>query len=425
MTEPYEFSALEAVSRIKSGALTSEILVRSCLERIAQRDGEVKAWTHLEHGEVIEKAIKSDESGNKGLLGGLPIGVKDIMNTSDMPTRYGSAIYSSNQPDCNAVCVNQMFRQGGIIMGKTVTTEFAWRNPGKTCNPNNLLHTPGGSSSGSAAAVSDYQIPLAFGTQTAGSVIRPAAYCGVVGFKPSIGTHDKTGVKELSGYLDTVGTMARSVVDVAMFDFALRTKHSPNLSIFNDRPLTFGRMLPFQDEVTEYALAVYDQACESLEKAGAKIIDVPVTANFERLAEFHTVIMTGDAGRALKWEYENHSDLLIRFYRENIMTGLTMDEEALEAVKIETDKARVTQGELFRTVDFILTVPASGEAPKGLSFTGDPIFNRVWTLLGWPCITIPWGRGPNNLPLGLQMVGAKREDAQLLAAAAWAENILD
>ena len=177
-------------------------------------------------------ARDSDQAGNQGLLGGIPVGVKDIINTKAMPTSYGSSIYGLNQPKDDADCVKNVKRQGGIVLGKTVTTEFAWRNPGKTKNPHNPAHTPGGSSSGSAAGVADYQMPLAFGTQTAGSVIRPAAYCGVVGFKPTIGTHDRNGVKELSNYLDTLGTFGRSVEDVSFFDYALRGKPAPRFIYF-------------------------------------------------------------------------------------------------------------------------------------------------------------------------------------------------
>ena len=197
MAEACELSALEARQKIKEGTLTSERLIQSCLERINRRSDEVGAWTFIDPELALLSAINSDKTGNIGPLGGLPIGIKDIIDTKTMPTTYGSSIYGLNQPNKDAACVHKVREHGGVILGKTVTTEFAWRNPGKTKNPHNPSHTPGGSSSGSAAGVADFQMPLAFGTQTAGSVIRPASYCGVVGFKPTVGTHDRSGVKEL------------------------------------------------------------------------------------------------------------------------------------------------------------------------------------------------------------------------------------
>lgn len=424
MTEPHELAALEAARRIKAGELTAETLMRSCLDRVAARDDAVRAWAHLDPDMAIAGAKASDAAGNPGPLGGLPVGVKDIMDTADMPTRHGSTIHGLNRPNADAACVARTREQGGIVMGKTVTTEFAWRNPGPTRNPHNPEHTPGGSSSGSAAGVADRQFPLAFGTQTAGSVIRPAAYCGAVGFKPSIGTHDKTGVKELSSYLDTVGTFARDVADVAFFDHALRRQQMPDLNAFDGGSPRFGLMVPFRVEASAEALVGYEDAWRRVEKAGATVIDIPSSTGFEGLADIQTVVMTGDVGRALAWEYEHHPERLIRFYRDGIATGRAISDDGLAAVKASADQGRSAQAALFDDIDAILTLPAPGEAPKGLAFTGDPLFNRVWTLLGWPCVTVPSGTGPNGLPLGLQVVGPAGGDARTLAAAAWVEAAL-
>ena len=424
MSEAHELSAVEAAWRIKSGTLTAEALMRACLERVAARDAAVHAWAHLDPDQAIAGAKAADAAGNPGPLAGIPVGVKDIIDTADMPTRHGSTIYGLNRPNANAAIVTRARDQGGVVMGKTVTTEFAWRNPGPTGNPHNPAHTPGGSSSGSAAGVADCQFPLAFGTQTAGSVIRPAAYCGAVGFKPSVGTHPREGVKELSNYLDTVGCFARSVADVNFFDSALRDIAPPPLDLFNDAPLRLGVMVPFRIEAQAEALEALENAWRRAEIAGAQIVDIPSSTSFEALADLQTVVMTGDSGRALAWEYERHPERLTRFYRDNIALGIAMADENLAAAKASADTGRAEQAALFEHVDAILTLPAPGEAPLGLGFTGDPLFNRVWTILGWPCVTIPHGAGPNSLPLGVQIVGPASSDARTLAAAAWLERVL-
>jgi len=425
MTEPFELSALEAVQRINAGDLTAEALMLSCLERVTARDDAVHAWAHLDRDQAIEAAKAADSAGNPGPLAGLPVGVKDIIDTADMPTRYGSTIYGLNRPNTDAAIVRKTRAIGGIVMGKTVTTEFAWRNPGPTRNPNHPEHTPGGSSSGSAAGVADGQFPLAFGTQTAGSVIRPAAYCGAVGYKPTIGTHERIGVKELSSYLDTVGTMARSVSDVTFFDYALRGSNMPDLGAFDGTPPRFGTMVPFRCNASDDALTAFDEGCHAAERAGALVVDIPSSISFEHLGDVHAIVMTGDGGRALAWEYDHHPERLIRYYRDNIAVGRAISDEGLAAAKMEADAARKTQqATLFEHVDVLLTLPAPGEAPKDLGFTGDPLFNKIWTLLGWPCVTIPCGKSANGLPFGVQVVGPTGEDGRTLAAAAWFERAL-
>ena len=424
MAEAYELSALEARQKIKDGTLTSERLMQSCLERINLRSDEVEAWTFIDPELALLSAINSDKTGNLGPLGGLPIGIKDIIDTKTMPTTYGSSIYGLNQPNKDAACVHKVREHGGVILGKTVTTEFAWRNPGKTKNPHNPAHTPGGSSSGSAAGVADFQMPLAFGTQTAGSVIRPASYCGVVGFKPTVGTHDRSGVKELSNYLDTVGVFARSVVDVSFFDFALRDEAIPDLSIFDEQSPRIGLMVPFRNDASETVLNNLEQVSKIAETKGATITDIPSSTSFEKLADIQTVIMVGDAGKALEWEYEFHPERLIQFYKDSIATGQTISTKGLAAMKSKADAAREKYMELFEKIDIILTLSSGDEAPKGLGSTGDPLFNRVWTLLGWPCVNIPFGKGSNELPLGVQVIGPTRSDSKTLTAAAWLESAL-
>lgn len=422
MTEPHEYLAVTAARLISSGDLTAEALMRSCLERVKARDDDVRAWAHLDPEQALRAARESDASGNPGPLGGLPVAVKDIIDTADMPTRHGSTIYGFNRPSQDADVVALTRSAGGVVMGKTVTTEFAWRNPGPTRNPHNAGHTPGGSSSGSAAGVADCQFPLAFGTQTAGSVIRPAAYCGAVGFKPTFGTHPRPGVKELCGSLDTVGLMARSVADVALFDAALRGEAPASLDDRDGSAPSFGIMVPFRNEAGESALVALEHAWRAAERAGASVRDIASSVQFERLADVHTIMMLGEAGRALSWEYEHHPERLIRFYRESIALGQGVSDEALVGARAGVDEARREFGaELFSDIDVLLTLPAPGEAPDDPGFTGDPIYNKVWTMLGWPCVTIPCATGETGLPLGVQVVAPWGSDTRALRAASWLE----
>ena len=425
MSEPHELSAVAASHAIRTGDLTAETLMRSCLERVSERDHEVRAWAHLDHDQALEAARASDAAGNPGPIGGLPVGVKDIIDTADMPTRHGSTIHGLNRPNRDAAVVTRTREAGGVVMGKTVTTEFAWRNPGPTRNPHNTAHTPGGSSSGSAAGTADTQFPLAFGTQTAGSVIRPAAYCGVVGFKPTYGTHDRTGVKELCGSLDTVGTMARSVADIALFEAALRGRDQLDTGAFAERAPSFTTVVPFRSDAAADALSVFEDAWRAAERAGARVRDQASSVAFERLADVHTVIMLGEAGRALAWEYEYHRERLIRFYRESIATGQAVSDQALDTARGDVDRARRDwQQTLFGDTDLLLTLPAPGEAPADPGFTGDPVFNKLWTMLGWPCVTVSCGAGDTGLPLGLQVVAPWGSDELALAGASWLESRL-
>jgi len=425
MNNSNKLSAIEAIKKIKQGQLTAESLIRSCLDRVSERDNIVKAWSHIDPEKAIDRARAADKQGNKGPLAGIPIAVKDIIDTADMPTRHGSTIYEFNQPTIDAAVVSKTRSMGGVIMGKTVTTEFAWRNPGATCNPHNLNHTPGGSSSGSAAGVADYQFPLAFGTQTGGSVIRPAAYCGVVGFKPSFGTYDRNGVKELSSYLDTVGIMARTVQDAAFFDSVLRGNSSTNAPILDNTSLRIGAFVPFRENAEQCALSALETGVRKAEKMGATVVDIESSKNFEILADIHNLIMTGDAGRALAWEYDNKHEQLTQFYTENIALGRAVSNELLKQAKNDANRARLEQTDtLFKHVDVLLTLSAPGEAPKGTLLTGDPLFNKVWTMLGLPCVTIPFQKGPSGLPLALQIVAPMNKDSLALVASAWFEKVL-
>ena len=383
---PNTLAAWAALRRIEAGTLTAESLMEACLARITEREPEVGAFIHLDQ-DAARTAART--ASGTGPLRGLPVAVKDLIDTADMPTGYGSAIYEDHQPTEDAAVVSRTRSAGGAVIGKTVTTEFAWRRPGKTRNPRNLAHTPGGSSSGSAAAVADFMVPLAFGTQTAGSVIRPAAYCGVVGFKPTFGGYDRRGVKALSGYVDTVGIFARAVEDIALFDGALRGAMPSRLDRFDTAPPRLAIHVPFADRIDEDGAAALERAREAAQTAGASVIGLIDWTRFEAMDPVHATIMTAEAGRALAWEYDNAYDKLSDFYRETIAAGRAIDDAEHYKAMAEADAFRNEAVARLDNIDAILTVPASGEAPEGLEFTGDPLFNKVWTLLRWPCVTIP------------------------------------
>ena len=415
VTEPHRLSATDMARAIAAGDLTSAKIALSCLERITARNDDVRAWAHLDP----DRAIASVASLPTGPLNGIPVGVKDIIDTADMPTEFGSKIYTGNRPDADARSIASVRALGGLVMGKTVTTEFAWRRANETRNPHNPVHTPGGSSSGSAAAVADFQVPLAIGTQTAGSVIRPAAYCGIVGFKPSYRRYPTGGVKSLSPSLDTVGIFARSVTDIAFFDGALTgTNHdlrgaAPRLALF----------VPFRDQLKDAGAKALEDTAHQLSATGVGIREISDLPGFAATADAHGIIMAGEIGRTLHYELVNFPHLLNDYYRENITLGATIPDTEINAALSLVAESRRQAATVFKDVDLILSPPAPGPAPAGLENTGDPMFNKVWTALHWPTITLPVNKD-GRLPVGIQLVAASGEESRLLAGAAWVEAAL-
>jgi amidase len=418
MSKLNQLSATEAVKQIATGAITSEQLVRDCLEHIAKREPAVGAWAHLDPDAAIKRARELDATPTQRLLHGLPIGVKDFIDTHDMPATYGTAIYANHRPPWDAPCVALARVAGAIVLGKTVSTELAYFTPGNTANPRNLAHTPGGSSSGSAAAVADDMIPLAFGSQTAGSVIRPAAFCGVVGYKPSFGMISRVGAKPLSDTLDTIGVMARSVADAALFAAAASGHNellitqtlttAPRVGIC--RTYEWSRAQP----ETHAAMAL---AISKLGTAGVTIIDVELPPNFAGLVQAQLDIMTFEMARSLAYEWHAHRAQLSAKLQELITAGLAIKRDRYDAAVTLARNCRRMSEELFSQADVLLTPSAIGEAPVGLGATGDPLFNRLWTLLHTPCVHLPFTQGPNGLPVGLQLVGPRGADRQTLLCA--------
>jgi Asp-tRNA(Asn)/Glu-tRNA(Gln) amidotransferase A subunit family amidase len=425
MTDSNRLSAAEAVARLSSGALTAETLTRDCLDRTEERVS-VKAWIHLDPEHAVTQARAVDRSGRPGLLAGLPIGVKDVIDTYDMPTRHGSPIYQGNRPFADAACVALTRMAGGTILGKTVTTEFANRFPGATVNPHNPAHTPGGSSSGSAAGVADFQVPLGFGTQTGGSTIRPAAFCGVVGYKPSFGEFSRVGIKLQCQNLDTLGLICRSLDDIALMRAALIEMPHRKVDRGAGAPRIGLCRTPSWDAADSATQALVERTAARLSATGAQVSEVEFAAPFRNIAEHHRRIFNYEAAHNYAYEHLEHRDQVSQVLLDTVLDPGRALPVADYIEALETAEAfRAHLDDIFGGVDVLLTPSAAGEAPEGFGSTGDPAFNSIWTL-GWvPCVTLPAGTGSKGLPLGVQLVGQRFADEKLLDAAAWAEAKLN
>ena len=414
-------TARQMAEAMAAGTTTAVDAVRACLDRVAACDAPIGAWMVLDEAGAIEQARAVDKArglGDKiGSLAGIPVAVKDNIDTADLPTGYGSVIYDRYRPGADAACVVQLRNAGAVVLGKTVTTEFAFHRPGKTTNPHNPQHTPGGSSQGSAAAVASGQVPLAFGTQTAGSVIRPAAFCGVVGYKPSWGLIPRPGVKVLSDWLDTVGVFARDVADAAFFVAHLTGRPSLQADGSGGPYRIAVLREPYPTIVEPEAVRVLDQAMEALEVAGHTVFDLPTPAPLQPLPRLQRLVMAYELSRSLGHERRTHEASLSPILKGFIDEGSGISARTYDAAMASVrDVIRDING-VFGAADVILSPPAPGEAPRGLEATGDPAFNRTWTVLQLPCLTVPVGRGPNGLPVGVQLAARSGQDALLLAAA--------
>ena len=420
MTELHQLPASVAAKKIQANELKSEDLIRSCIERICEREPITQAWVETNFDHAIQRAKYLDRSTNLGILHGIPFGAKDLFDTHDFPTRLGSAIYENNRPNSDATHIALMRQAGGVLLGKTVTTEFATFKGGKTTNPHNPEYTPGGSSSGSAAAVADDMIPLATGSQTAGSVLRPAAFCGVVGYKPTYGKVSLGGVKSLSPSLDTLGSFTRNVSDAALCVAAMSGDHQ--LAIINkikQKPriatcLTYDGELASAETIT----AIHHAALLAEDIFKAKVPAIQLPTIFKDMSALQGRIMWSESARSFAFEQNNHSEQLSQQLKGLIKMGSAISYEQYSNDLIVAQNARASIDQLLtESWDILIAPSAIGEATKGLTQTGDPIFCRVWTLMGLPCITLPLYTGPNHLPVGVQLVAARGRDALLLSVA--------
>jgi amidase len=419
-----ERTVTDIVRLTSSGAATAEVIVRACLDRIEAREPDVRAWAFLDADQAIAQARDVDRRAGHGALRGVPVAAKDIIATVDMPTAYGSPIYAGHRPAWDAACIAAIRAAGGIILGKTVTTEFASSYPGKTVHPLDPTRTPGGSSSGSAAAVADDMVPLAIGTQTGGSVIRPASFCGVVGYKPSFGWVNRHGVKPLSESLDTVGGMGRTVDDAARLVSVMAGR--PALLVLPE--VRGPRIAVWQSETLRQAepdmLACLEDVATTLSGRGAKVSDVTPPAIFADLDAAHHEIEYFEMGKALAFELSAHRDQMSAPLQKRVVAGQACTPELYDEKHRVAREGRSALLPMFADFDVILTPAALGEAPKGHASTGNALFNRIWTLLYGPAVTIPAGRGRNGMPLGLQLIGPRNDDFRTLAIAKWVEAIL-
>jgi Asp-tRNA(Asn)/Glu-tRNA(Gln) amidotransferase A subunit family amidase len=416
MRDPVLLTATEAAVLIRDGKLSPIELMEACLARIAEREPVVRTFAWFD----AEAARRAAAGSRPGPLHGLPVGVKDVLDTSDMPSEYGSPIWSGWRPKADASAVAWTRQAGGVVIGKTVTTEFATRKPGPTGNPHNPAHTPGGSSSGSAAGVAAGFFPLAYGTQTAGSVIRPAAYCGVVGYKPTFGMINRFGMKLMSESLDTVGVMARSVADCALFTGAVAGRDLGDPDARPDRAPHIGICRsPAWDKALPETDALLPRVASALARAGASVVERELTPGVAAIAEAHPAVMNNESARALGWELANAREQISEGLRERLEFGLSRSEAEMVAAHGVFDRAQREFPLCMEGLDALVTPSAPGQAPAGLEWTGDPVFNLIWTSLHVPCVTVPAGTGPDGLPLGIQIVTRIGEDRQALAWAQW------
>jgi amidase len=422
--DPTSLSVRDAAREIAARRLSATDYASAWLEHIAAREPVVGAWQYFDRDAVLDAARRCDHETPRGPLHGVPIGVKDLIDTVDMPAAYGSPIYRGHRPAADAACVALARAAGAVVLGKTVTTEFAYFAPGKTVNPHNPAHTPGGSSSGSAAAIGAGMAPLAFATQTAGSILRPASYCGVVGYKPSFGLLPRAGVKGLSETLDTVGVMARTVDDAAFFIGVLTDRRALR-DIAAPLPVRFGFCrTPMWAEAEPATVDALDHARAALLAAGARVDDVAVPAEHAGLTAAQDTIMSYEMVRSLAYERVWHSAEISPRLAQLFDHGMTIGADVYDAAVAEARAARRQLPGFFGECAAIVVPVAPGEAPVGHSYTGNPVFNRMWTLLGTPCVTVPVIRGDGGLPVGIQLVGGIGDDSRLMEAALFAERAL-
>ncbi|MBI2295465.1 MAG: amidase [Betaproteobacteria bacterium] len=420
-----KLSATEAAAAIAAGKLKSEPLVAACIERIRQRENDVQAWAHINPELALMQSRECDRQQPRTRLHGIPVGVKDVIDTADMPTEYGSPIYRDNQPKCDAACVAQVRDLGGVVLGKTVSTEFATRHPGKTCNPRNLAHTPGGSSSGSAAAVADCMVPLAFGTQTTSSIIRPAAYCGVVGYKPTFNVINRAGLKFLSDSLDTIGVLARTVPDAALIVEELSGSPATSFDVVPDlKPRIGFCRTPYWHQADRATQKALERAVPRLQQSGARVTEVELDGEFARLVEVQVTISSFEIYRALGYERTRFPDLISETLMGRILGGGRVTRAQYEEAHAVARRCRARLDDTYRDYDALLAPSAIGEAPKGLASTGDPVFGSSWTVLHGPAVTVPAFTGPGGLPLGAQLAGPRGHDSRTLLCAEWVRRAL-
>jgi len=415
-----ELDVTAIVAKITAGEITCEAVTRDCIERIAVDEPVVKAWVNFNPELALAQAHALDREPRRGPVHGVPIGVKDVIDTFDMPTEMGSPIYRGHRPTADAACVALLRRAGAVILGKTATCELAGMAPAATTNPHNAAHTPGGSSSGSAAAVADFMVPAALGTQTGGSVLRPSSFCGVFGYKPTYNTFNKAGLKPAAESIDTIGWIARSIEDIALLTAVLRMDEPRPLRSVSAAPRIGICRTELWDKAQPETKAAVERAAQALSKAGAVVRDVNLPDAFAGLpAIARGTINHYERAACMAFEWDNHRAALSPQMHRYIESGLKTSRAECVAAWKRVEQCRALLPEVFDGIDVLLAPCVPGEAPKGLASTGDPSMQAMWTALHTPTMTLPTHRGPNNLPVGIQLVAQRYDDDRLFASALW------
>jgi Asp-tRNA(Asn)/Glu-tRNA(Gln) amidotransferase A subunit family amidase len=406
-------SAVEIAAAIAHSEMTCEDVARAVLTRIEEREPVVHAWAFVDKELVLDQARRLDRAVERGPLHGVPVGIKDVIDTADMPTQMGSPIYAGYRPKSDAACVGLLRAAGALIVGKTVTAEFAGATAGPTTNPHDPERTPGGSSSGSGAAVADGMVPLALGTQTGGSIHRPASYCGVVGFKPTRALLNRAGVKPAAESLDTLGILARHVEDVAGA-FAVLS-NSPFAPLQPLAPHRIGLCrTPHWSRAQPETVRACEDAAAQLGRAGVLVVDVDLPGRCAALAEAREIVNAIQRAHAMADEWREHAAQLSEALQKTIRRGLATPSEHLVGALRTIEASRAEVEPLFADVDLLIAPCADGEAPRGLAWTGDHQFQSLWTMLDLPTVSLPTHAGPHGMPVSIQLVGAPYGDTRLL-----------
>ncbi|MBM85023.1 MAG: hypothetical protein CMM47_03250 [Rhodospirillaceae bacterium] len=415
-TDPYTLTATEALSQIEAGELSTVAWITSCQERIRQREPEIRAWAYINEQVIgdVEERIRCDGRPS------IPIGVKDIIDVFGLPTMMGTDFHDPAPAVREGGSIAILRESGCVFMGKTVTTELGHRNPGPTRNPKDTRHTPGGSSSGSAAAVADYMVPICLGTQTSGSVVRPASYCGVLGYKPTYGDFDKTGILANAPSMDTLGILARSVDDIGLLRKLLLEEKVDKICDADLSALSFGvlRAPPWETADVEVRDLIEDFT-RTLSASGARVADIQLDLEVSRLQVLHRLISGYEFRRSIAFERTKHLDLLSSVLRNGrLADGERVCRREYQSALQELAGLRLGLAGAFGDVDIVISPSASGVAPATLDSTGDAAFNSAWTLAGNPVITLPlFHAEASGLPIGCQFTAGVAQDDLLLAAA--------
>jgi Asp-tRNA(Asn)/Glu-tRNA(Gln) amidotransferase A subunit family amidase len=408
-------TAVELSEKIAAGQTTSVAIVQDCLNRIKARDPDVRAWAHVDPDLALRQARACDDQPRRSPLHGVPVGIKDIFDTYDMPTSYGSQIYKDFRPTMDTALVGLMRRAGMVILGKCRTTEFASPVPVGVRNPHDFARSPGVSSSGSAAAVADFMVPLALGSQTGGSTILPAAFCGVVGYKSSLTGLDRGGVRHLRPTLDTMGLFARSVADIAALRSIL-TGMQPEAAVKSLKDVRVGVCrTPNWDQAQPETVNALDTAARKLAAAGAKLHDAEMSPVFDGINQSFNVISGVEALRAMAAEARDHLATMNDWIKDSLTAASKHGQGTYDKAQLHAVQCQRATAEMFTHCDILITPSTAGEAIADVVSVSNSAFNRIWTLMHVPCVTIPAFTGPNGMPVGLQLVGPVGSDDRVIS----------